>query len=61
MKNKIECPSCGGAYLIIKKLRPGKRENNIRAEIVCECPKCRIIYHEEELGIRLNKEEKYQS
>lgn len=54
MKTKIECPNCGKAYLITKKLRPGKNDEDIRTEIVCECPKCRIIFHEEQLGTRLN-------
>jgi uncharacterized C2H2 Zn-finger protein len=54
MKKKIVCPGCGKAFLKEKKLHPGKWEKNVRTEIVCECPKCRIIFHEEELGIRLN-------
>jgi hypothetical protein len=31
-----------------------KEEYNYGAEIVCECPECGIIFHEEQLGIRLN-------
>ena len=54
MKTKIECPNCGRAYLVTKKLRPGKKEDNYGTEIVCECPKCKVIFHEEQLGIRLN-------
>jgi len=54
MKNNIECPSCGKAYLEKKELRPGKQKDNFGPEIVCECPKCKIIFHEEELGIKLN-------
>jgi len=54
MNKKIECPNCGKAYLVKKKLRAGKRDENYGTEIVCECPKCKIIFHEEQLGIRLN-------
>jgi len=54
METKIECPNCGRAYLIKKKLHLGKREEDHGIENVCECPKCRIIFHEEELGSRLN-------
>ena len=54
MKTKIECPNCGRAYLKTKKLHPGKNEDVYGIEIVCECPKCKVIFHEEQLGIRLN-------
>ena len=54
MKNKIECPNCGKAFLKKKTLRPGKLEEDHGKEIGCECPICGIIFHEEELGIRLN-------
>lgn len=54
MKIKIECPNCGKANLRKKTLYPGKQEDNYGTEIVCECPKCKIIFHEEELGIKLN-------
>lgn len=53
-RHKIECPGCGKAYLVKKELRPGKQGDNYGPEIVCECPRCKIIFHEEELGIRLN-------
>jgi ssDNA-binding Zn-finger/Zn-ribbon topoisomerase 1 len=54
MKEKIECPNCGKAYLVKKKLHLGKPKENIGTEIVCECPKCKVLLHEEQLGIKLN-------
>ena len=56
MKTRIECPNCCRAYLITKKLYPGKREKNTEIRIVCECPYCRVLFREQQLGIRLNKE-----
>ena len=52
--NELECPNCGKAFLEKKELLPGKREENTEVEIVYECPICRIIFHEKELGIKLN-------
>jgi len=54
MKEKIECPNCGKALLKMKTLHPGKLEKNCRTEIVGECPKCGVLFREEQLGIRLN-------
>jgi uncharacterized C2H2 Zn-finger protein len=53
-KQKIECPNCGKAYLKEKEVGSEEQKTKYGSEIVCECPNCKIIFHEEELGIRLN-------
>jgi ssDNA-binding Zn-finger/Zn-ribbon topoisomerase 1 len=54
MEKKIECPNCGKAYLKKKKLRLGKPGEYFGTEIVCKCPNCKVLFHEEQLGIKLN-------
>jgi DNA-directed RNA polymerase subunit RPC12/RpoP len=54
MKEKIACPNCGKAYLIKKKLQPGELEENGKTEIAYECPECKILFHEKQLGVKLN-------
>ncbi len=53
-KQKIECPNCGKAYLEVKEIGSEEQKDLYGPEIVCECPRCKIIFHEEELEIRLN-------
>jgi ssDNA-binding Zn-finger/Zn-ribbon topoisomerase 1 len=51
MKKSIECPNCGNAFLVEKKIHPGTREKKSHSEFVWECPLCKVLFHEEELEI----------
>ncbi len=54
MKRCMECPNCGNAYLVEKELFPGTREEKIDTEVRYECPTCKVLFHEEELEVKLH-------
>ncbi len=54
MKRKIECPNCGKAFLAKKRLHLDTQKEKIGTEIVYECPACKVLFHEEQLGVKLN-------
>lgn len=49
MKEKRKCPNCGKAYLIKKKLHPGTLEEKHETEFLYECPRCKVLFHNEQL------------